>query len=78
MYTRMHTHTHTHTHTGILLSHKKNEILPIGVLWVDLESILLSEINQTETNTLDGHSHAEHTGVCMQSRDRPTGLENKL
>ena len=23
-------HTHTHTHSGILLSHKKNEILPFA------------------------------------------------
>ena len=27
-HTDTHTHTHTHTHTGILLSHKKNEVLP--------------------------------------------------
>ena len=27
VYTHTHTHTHTHTENGILLSHKKNEIL---------------------------------------------------
>ena len=37
---------HTHTHNGILLSHKKNEILPLMTIWMDLESIMLSEISQ--------------------------------
>ena len=33
---------------GILLSHKKNEILPVVTTWMDLEGIMLSEISQTE------------------------------
>ena len=44
------THTHTHTHNGILLSHKKNEIMPPAATWMDLESIRLSEVIQTEKN----------------------------
>ena len=50
-----HTHTHTHTHiyiyiNGIVLSYKKNERLPFAVTWMDLESIILSEICQKNTN----------------------------
>ena len=33
---------------GILLSLKKNEILPFAATWMDLEGIVLSEISQTE------------------------------
>ena len=38
-----------HLHIGILLSHKKKkEILPFATAWTDLESIMLSEISQSE------------------------------
>ena len=35
-------------HDGILLSHKKDEILPFATTWMDLEIIILGEISQTE------------------------------
>ena len=33
---------------GMLLSHKRNEILPFATTWMELESIMLGEISQTE------------------------------
>ena len=50
-----HTHTHTHTHT-LTNTHtleyysaiKKNEILPLGMMWMELEGIMLREICQSE------------------------------
>ena len=36
------------TYNGILLSHKKNEIVPLAAAWMDLEIITLSEASQTE------------------------------
>lgn len=37
----------------ILFSHKKNNILPTATAWMDPEGIMLSELNQTKTNTFD-------------------------
>ena len=37
-------HTNTHSQNGILLSHKKNEIMSFATLWMDLDSIMLSKI----------------------------------
>ena len=49
MYIYLYTHTHTHTHTHTLEYYsamKKNEILSFATTCIDLESIMLSEINQ--------------------------------
>ena len=39
-----------HTYNGLLLSHKKNEIKPFAAAWMDLESVILSEVRR---NTYD-------------------------
>ena len=41
-----------HIHNGILLSHKKNEIMPFATTWMDLEMIILSEVNQTKRSII--------------------------
>ena len=40
--------THTHTHNDMLLSYKKNEILPYEAMWMDPGNIMLSEMSQTD------------------------------
>ena len=37
-----------HIYNGVLLSHKKHEILPFAASWMDLEIIILSEVSQKE------------------------------
>ena len=45
----VHTHRHIdHTHNGILLSHKKHDILLFATICRDLEGTMLSEISQTK------------------------------
>ena len=39
-----------HMYNGILLSHKKDEIELFVVRWMDLESVIQSEVSQKEKN----------------------------
>ena len=40
-----------HIYNGILLSHKRNEIELFVVRWMDLESVIQSEVSQKENQT---------------------------
>ena len=35
-------------HNGLLLSNKKNEIMPFAATWMQLDVIILSEVSQKE------------------------------
>ena len=37
-----------HMYDGILLSHKKNEIMPLAATWMDQEIAILIEVSQRE------------------------------
>ena len=49
----VYTHTHTHTHTmEYYLAIKKNKVLPLATMWMELECIRPSEISQRKTNVI--------------------------
>ena len=50
-YTHTHTHTHTHIYRGILLSHKKYEIMSFAETWMNLEIIISLSVRQRKINT---------------------------
>ena len=37
-----------HVYNGMLLSHKKSEIMPFAATWTDPEIIMLNEVSQTK------------------------------
>ena len=37
-----------HVYNGILLSHKKNEIMPFAGTWMVLDSVILNEVRQRQ------------------------------
>ena len=63
---------YTHTHSGVLLSHKKNEILPSAATQMDPEIIILCEVSRTKTNIIWYNLYVESKMIQMnlQNRDR--------
>ena len=61
---------------------KKNEIMPFAAMWMDLEIIILSEVNQIKTNTIRYHLYVEskiwYKWTYLQNRNRLRDIENKL
>ena len=44
-----------HMYSGIVLNHKKNEIMPLGATWMDVVIAILSEESQKEKDKCPLH-----------------------
>ena len=55
----VHQQTNGSERCGILLSHKKNEIMPFAITWMNLERIILSES--------DRESQVSYDVVCIRN-----------
>ena len=68
-------------YNGILLSHKKNDIMPFVATWIDQEIIILKEVSQTKTNIIyyclyaESEKKKEHTNELIYKIE--TDTENK-
>ena len=73
-----------HLYNGILLSHKKNKIIPFTATWMVLETVItLSEVSYTKTccclNVESGKKKKKrYKWACVQNRNRVTDVEDKF
>ena len=51
VYIYIHTHTHTHTHNGMLVT-EKNKIVLFLEMWMDLETVILSEVRKRKISII--------------------------
>ena len=64
-------------YNGILLSYKNNEIMPFAATWMDPETIILSEVSQTEKDCLYVESKKK-IQMNLFIKQKQTDIENKL
>ena len=69
-------------HNGILLSHKKNKIIPFAATWMEAETLILSEVSQKDKDKY--HTISLISGIYymaqlnLSTAEKIMDLENKL
>ena len=52
---------------------RKNEILPLAAMWMELEGIMLSEISQSEKDNICFHSYVDLRNLTEDHERREGG-----
>ena len=52
-----------HIHNGILLSHKKNKTMPFSATWMELQTLILSEVSQKDKYHMIAHLYNLTSGT---------------
>ena len=66
---------------GILLSHKKNKIMPFTATWVELETVILSEVSQKQKDKYYMISliwNLIYAQINLSTEKKLMDLENRL
>ena len=57
-----------HIYNGILLSQKRNEIVPFAETWLDLEAVIQTEVSRKrKTNIVEYHLYVEFRKMIQMS-----------
>ena len=71
-----------HIYNGILLSHKKDKIMPFSATWMQLKTLILSEVSQKEKDKyhmislISGIKYMAQTNLSTEKKLRD--MENRL
>ena len=66
---------------GLVLSHKKNEIMPFAATYMNLENVILKEVRERQISydiTYMWNLKKGYKGTYLQNQNRLTDVEHKF
>ena len=67
-----------HIYNGVLLSHEKNGIGSFVEMWMDLETVIQSEVSQKEKKKLHILTHVESEKISKDALTYKAEIETQL